>query len=384
MQPELPLTGLTVVELGHSVAAPFGGLILAELGAQVVKVEAPDVGDDARGWGPPFWHGASATFQSLNRDKYSVAVNLKDPAERDVLRRYILREADIVIQNLRPGLAARFELDARLMEVNSRLIYCNVGAFGAKGPFREMPGYDPLMQAFGGVMSITGEPNRPPVRVGPAIIDMATGMWAVIGILAALRQRDATGKGCLVDTSLYETAVAWMTVHGALCLASGKAPGRSGSETQMLAPYKAYEAADGYLVIAAGNDNLFRRLCEVLGQPQWVDDARFRSNADRVDNRQALNALIEDIIIGEPRESWLKNLSAAGVPCAPLQNVAEVLAHPQTAALEMLQSTADGAMSFIGLPVSLDGRRPPLRRKPPRLGEDNGILAGEDPTDDKT
>lgn len=376
---ELPLSGITVVELGHSVAAPFAGQVLGDLGARVVKVENPDGGDDARDWGPPFWHGSSATFQSLNRNKLSVTVDLKDAAEAARLRALIVAEADVVIQNLRPGLVARFGLDARLREQAPRLVYCNLGAFGADGPLRDKPGYDPLMQAFAGIMSVTGEPERPPVRVGPSIVDIGSGLWAVIGIVSALERRHRTGEGCTVDTSLLETALSWMTVPVAMALASGRDPGRSGSEAAMIVPYKAYRAADRYLVIAAGNDGLFRRLCEVLGRPEWARDPRFETNALRVQHREALNGMIDGIVAARPAAAWIDALDAAGIPSAPLQSVSEALAHPQTRALGMVRPTPDGAMSLMGLPLRFDGERPPIRRAPPALGADN---AGVFHTDD--
>jgi crotonobetainyl-CoA:carnitine CoA-transferase CaiB-like acyl-CoA transferase len=371
---ELPLSGLVAVEMGHSVAAPFGGQILASLGAKVLKIEAPGHGDDARRWGPPFWHGAAATFQALNRDKLTATVDLKDPSERDRLKRFILGQADIVIQNLRPGLSERFGLGASLRDEKPSLIYCNLGAFGRVGPLSTSPGYDPLMQAFGGIMSVTGEEGRAPVRVGPSIVDMGTGMWSVIGILAAVRRRDHTGEGCVVDTSLLETALAWMTVPAAQYLASGNIPRRIGSEAAMLAPYKAYEAADGYLVIGAGNDNLFRRLCDALQRPELAGDPRFADNPSRVDNRVELNAIIEACVREHPRSHWVAVLEDAGVPCAPLQDTAEILSHPQTEALAMLQASPDDQFRIMGLPMSFGGRRPPFRRSPPVHGQDDEAL----------
>jgi crotonobetainyl-CoA:carnitine CoA-transferase CaiB-like acyl-CoA transferase len=364
----LPLSGLTVVELGHSVAAPFAGQVLGDLGARVVKVESPGAGDDCRSWGPPFWHGSSAAFQSLNRNKLSVVVDLKDEAEAARLRAFIVAEADVVIQNLRPGQADRFGVGAGLREASSRLIYCNLGAFGAGGPLADRPGYDPLMQAFGGIMSVTGEPGRPPVRVGPSIIDMGSGLWSVIGILAAIENRHRTGEGCVVDTSLYETALAWMTVPVAVALASGREPGRSGTEAAMIVPYKAYEAADRWLVIAAGNDGLFRKLCEVLGRREWAADPRFAGNAARVQHREALNAMIAGIVATRPAAHWVERLDAAGVPAAPLQGVDEVLAHPQTKALGMVRPLPDGSMSLMSTPIRFDGERLPFRHAPPALG----------------
>lgn len=366
----LPLSGVMAVELGHSVAAPFAGQALADLGATVVKVENPSGGDDARQWGPPFWHGASATFQSLNRNKLSVAIDMKNPAEQKRLRG-LMAQADVVLQNMRPGMVERFGLDAEtLRRENPALVYCNLGAFGSVGPLRDRPGYDPLMQAFAGIMSVTGEPERPPVRVGPSIIDMGAGLWCVIGILAALLRRRETGEGCTIDASLYETALAWMTVPIANSLASGREPGRSGSETPMLAPYKAYKAQDRYIIVAAGNDNLFRRLCATLGRPEWAEDPRFRTNPDRVTNRVALNGLLDEVIGTAPAAHWVEKLDEAGVPCAPLQSVSEVLNHPQTKALGMVTPTPDGAMQLVAMPLRFDGKRPPVRRAPPALGAD--------------
>lgn len=371
---DLPLSGITVVELGHSVAAPFAGQVLGDLGARVVKVENPAGGDDCRAWGPPFWHGSSAAFQSLNRNKLSVAVDLKDAAQCERLREFIGAEADVVIQNLRPGLAARLGLGEALRARAKRLVYCNLGAFGAGGPLADRPGYDPLMQAFGGIMSVTGEPGRPPVRVGPSIIDMGSGLWSVVGILAALEKRHRTGEGCVVDTSLFETALAWMTVPIAMALASGREPGRTGTEAAMIVPYKAYEAADRWMVIAAGNDALFRRLSEVLGRPQWIDDARFAGNAARVQHREALNAMIAEIVATRPASHWLERLDAAGVPAAPMQGVNEVLAHPQTRALDMVGPVGDAGLSLVATPIRFDGERLPFRSAPPALGAHTGEI----------
>jgi crotonobetainyl-CoA:carnitine CoA-transferase CaiB-like acyl-CoA transferase len=305
-----------------------------------------------------------------------VTVDIKDDAQLARLKRFIVAEGDVVLQNMRPGLVQRYGLDASLRAQNKRLVYCNLGAFGAKGPLKDKPGYDPLMQAFGGIMSITGEEGRPPVRVGPSIIDLASGMWSVIGILAALRRREVTGEGCEVDTSLYETALAWMTVPSALYQSSGTIQRRSGSEAAMLAPYKAFKAKDDYIVITAGNDNLFRKLCDVLGRKEWASDPRFATNPERLKRRQELNALIDEIIGTQPRAYWAERLDAVGVPCAPLQNVDEVVAHPQTKALGIYQDSPDGRFTIMGLPISFDGKRPEFRRPPPKLGEHNDDVFG--------
>ena len=376
-QGSLPLDGITVIELGHSVAAPYACEVLGDLGADVIKIEKAD-GDDARSWAPPHWGTMSATFQSLNRNKRSVVVNLKDRAERDRLRRLIVERADVVVSNLRPGSAADFGLDGdTLRRAKPALIYCNIGAFGAKGPLNNRPGYDPLMQAFGGLMSVTGEPAQRPVRVGTSIIDMAAGMWAVIGVLAALlAQRDA-GRGSTVDTSLYETALGWMCYHAANFQASGELPRQQGSGAAMIVPYRGYASKDGFIVIAAGNDKLFASLARVLGHPEWIDDPRFRSNPDRVRNQNVLYRWIEELIPGRTNREWAAILDEAGVPNAPMQTIAEVLDHPQTKALGMLQASPQGDITLFGLPVSFDGVRPAFRRPPPVLGAHTGEILGE-------
>lgn len=372
---ELPLSGLTVVELGHSVAAPFAGHVFADLGARLVKIEKPGAGDDTRSWGPPFWHGAASVFQALNRNKNSVAIDLKDVGQRDALRQFIIAEADVVFQNLRSGLVRKWSLDGPSLRTEKpRLIFCNMHAFGARGPLAAKPGYDPLMQAFGGIMSITGEESRPPVRVGPSLVDVGTGMWAVIGVLSALRRRDLTGEGSQVDTSLYETSLSWVNTQVAGFLASGRVPQRRGTERPGLVPYKVFEACDGYLLIAAGNDNLFRRLATAMGCGHWLEDSRFATNPERVRNRSFVNQAVQDVIGTRTRAVWFELLDSAGVPCAPLQTLDQVVAHPQTAALGILQKAPDGPMSLIGLPVSFDGKRPPLRRSPPTLGADTELV----------
>src|SRR5216683_2708853 len=247
----LPLGGVTIIELGHSVAAPYACEILGDLGADVIKIEKAD-GDDARSWAPPYWGDMSSTFQSLNRNKRSAIVDLKNKTEQEALRRLIVERADVVIQNLRPGSAEEFGVDAQsLRTLKPNLIYCTIGAFGAKGPLKDRPGYDPLMQAFAGMMSVTGEPDQRPVRVGTSIIDMAAGMWSVIGIIAALLQRRDHGKGSSIDTSLYETALGWMCYHAANFQASGEMPKRQGSGAAMIVPYRGYASKDGFIVVAA-------------------------------------------------------------------------------------------------------------------------------------
>ena len=371
-----PLAGMVVVELGHSVAAPFAGQILSDLGAEVVKVEKPE-GDDARKWGPPFVDGASATFRALNRNKRSVVVRLREAADREALVRYILDHADVVLQNLRPGQAEAMGVGAQaLLAAKPALVYCNMGAFGATGPLADQPGYDPLMQAFGGIMSVVGEPGQSSVRVGPSIVDCGTGMWAVIGILSALMRRRDSGRGGVVDVSLFETAAGWMTLHAAQYAASGELPVKTGSGQVGIVPYRAYATADGELVVAAGNDNLFRRFAGVLGHPEWVDDPRFVSNPERVRNGATLYGLIEPEMARQPTAHWVGLLNAAGVPCAPVQNVRQMLEHEQTRVLGIAQEVPGSSIPLIGLPISFDGIRPTPRHAAPALGEHTEDILG--------
>jgi crotonobetainyl-CoA:carnitine CoA-transferase CaiB-like acyl-CoA transferase len=373
----LPLSGLFVVELGTSIAVPFGAFVLADLGAEVLKIERPGKGDDARLWGPPFYEGASPMFRAINRNKQSAAVDLKDKQQCEALRRLIIDRTDVVLQNMRPGVVESCGLDAKsLRGEKPSLIYCNLSAYGSTGPLRDKPGYDPLMQACGGIMSVTGDMGRDPVRVGPSIVDQGAGMWAVIGILAALHRRHQTGEGCEIGGSLYETAVSWCGMHIATYNTTGKLPQPMGTENFGIAPYKAYKARDGWLVIAAGNDALFARLAPALGKPEWLSDPEFSTNAERVKHRERLNRLIGEVVATASRAAWLARLDAAGVPAAPLQTLDEVVAHPQTQAVGMVQHAPGDHPDLVGLPLQFDGVRPPLRSLPPELGAQTDHVLG--------
>jgi crotonobetainyl-CoA:carnitine CoA-transferase CaiB-like acyl-CoA transferase len=366
----LPFEGITVVEMGTSVAAPFAGKILAELGAQVIKVENPDGGDPARHWYPALPEGNSASYQSVNMGKLSVAVDMTDGKELARLKALIAEKADVVLQNLRPGAVERFSLDAAtLREDNPRLIYCNAGAFGAPGPLGDLPGYDPLMQAFSGITDLTGEADRPPSRVGVSLIDLGTGMWSTIGIVSALYRRAVTGEGAVVDTSLFETSVGWITLAAAELAVSGKAPTRNGLQGPIVAPNRGFKAADGIHVIVVGTDGQFRRFCAALNCEELADDPRFVRSTDRLANEAELARLIGEIIATDTRAVWSEKLNAAGIPNAPVQTVAEVVAHPQTEALGLLRPGEDESMRFVGLPMRLDGVRPATDSHAPRLDE---------------
>ena len=367
-QAVLPLTGVMVLELGHSVAAPFAGQILSDMGAQVIKIEKP-AGDDARKWGPPFVDHAAATFQALNRGKQSVAMDLRDTAQCGQLLQWIDAHVDVVLQNMRPGQVEELGLGAAVLCARKpALIYCNLGAFGGVGPMANRPGYDPLMQAFSGIMSVVGEPSGQPVRVGPSIVDMGAGMWAALGITSALHQRHSTGLGQVVDVSLFETAASWMSIYAAQYLASGEVPQKQGSGQTGIVPYRAYATGDGHLVVAAGNDGLFQKLCAVLGHAEWAQDARFISNPLRVTHAATLYALIEPCFVQRSNADWTALLDAVGVPCAPVQNVADMVQHPQLQALDILQDVPGSTIPLMGLPIRFNGARPQPRHASPALG----------------
>ncbi len=367
---------LIVVELGSSVAAPYAAQILSELGARVIKIEKPQ-GDDARRWGPPFWEGASAFFQALNRNKDSVVCDLRDEGQRAALIDLIVSKADVVVQNLRPGHVEELGLDGQtLLALKPSLIYCNLGAFGQQGPLKSKPGYDPLMQAFGGIMSTTGEVGRPSVRVGASIVDMGTGMWSVIGILTALLNKRETGRGQCIDVSLYETATQWVSLLAAQFLASGELSPKQGSGAPGIVPYKAYQVLDGELVIAAGSDDLFRALSQALGHPEWAKDPRFLTNPDRVKHSKELYDMLDLVLVGQTSAHWQQVLEAQGVPCAPIQNLAQMLEHDQTKALGLVQEVSGTGMKFLGLPLSFNGVRPAPYGPPPKLGQDSQAWLG--------
>ena len=369
-----PLADLTVIEIGQNIAAPAATQILGDLGARVIKIEKHD-GDDCRTWGPPFWEGASSMFQAMNRNKESIAVNFRDSNDLAALERLIVSEADVVLQSMRPGLLGKHGFTPeRLRELKPSLVWCDLGAFGSGGPMSHQPGYDPLMQAFAGLMSVTGEAERPPVRTGYSVVDVGTGMWAATAILGALYRRLATGAGCVVEVSLYETALSWMSVAAAQYQSSGDVPGRHGSGAATIVPYRAWRVKDGYLVVAAGNNALFAKFSAVLGHAEWAQDARFVDNPGRVRNRVQLEALIEPVMQARTIAEWRELLAAASVPFAPVQSIDETLAHPQTQAIGILQPVPESDMTLIGLPVRFDGNRPAIRSAPPSLNEHGGLL----------
>ena len=374
----LPLQGVKVLEIGQNLAGPYASEILGMLGAEVVKIERPE-GDDARGWGPPFHAGIACSFHAVNRNKRSVALDLRDKAAVDWLRDF-LRGQDIFIQNMRPGSLEAFGLGAEaLRALNPRLIYCSLHAFGAKGPLAMRPGYEPIMQAFAGMFSVNGSAEAPPARVGMQVLDLGTGVWAALGCLAALQLRGHTGQGCVVDTSLFETGLGWMAQHFAGFNESGRQPPRHRSGNPKLIVFQAFDTADGEIVVAAANDRLFAKYATVLGHPEWGNDPRFKTNADRIAHREILLPLLEAQMRKRSSEDWSEALEAAGIPCSPIHDLAAVKAHPQTAALGIMQPMPGYALEGVALPVSFDGDRPPVRTGAPALGEANAELGAPIP-----
>ena len=367
-----PLTGVTVLDVTTSIAGPYCAQILSSLGADVIKVERPDTGDDGRAWGPPFWNGEGTMFLSANAGKRSLALSLRDPRGRDTLLR-LVDGADVFLQSLRPGLAEELGLGAgALRERNPRLVYCSIGAYGHVGPLSHEPGYDVLMQAAGGLISMTGEPGQPGVRVGSSLIDQGTSTWAALGVLAALLERDRTGVGSEVDVSLYETALGYIGYHLAGYLADGTVPHGQGTRFPMVAPYQVFATKDGELMIAGGNDRLFAAICRVVGLPLLIDDPRFRTNPDRVRNRDELCAILEERLAEHDSADWHDRLTDAGVPAAPVADVADVAHAPQTDALGMLQPLPHPSipdLKLTALPMSFDGDRVLHRSAPPAIGQ---------------
>ena len=375
-----PLEGLKVLELARILAGPWVGQLLADLGADVVKVERPGVGDDTRGWGPPFIEGAegddlsAAYFHSCNRGKRSIAVDFETPEGQDLVRR-LASQADVVIENFKVGGLKKYGLDYDgLKQVNPRLVYCSITGFGQNGPYAARAGYDFMIQGLGGIMDLTGDPEGEPQKIGVAYVDIFTGVYSVVGILAALRRRDQTGEGAHLDMALLDVQTSVLANQAMNYLASGKSPRRMGNAHPNIVPYQVFPVADGHVIVAVGNDGQFVRFVSVLGKPELAQDERFRTNAGRVGHRAELVPLLTELTLTFTREDLLAALEGQGVPAGPINTVADVFADPQVIARGMKidlpsQAAKGGAIPSVRSPIVIDGQPMAAGRPSPRLGE---------------
>jgi formyl-CoA transferase len=367
-----PLDGIRVLDLTRVLAGPYCAMFLGDLGAEVIKIEQPGVGDDTRGWGPPFTGGESAYFLCVNRNKKSVAIDLK-AQEGIALLRLLAERADVLIENFRPGTMERLGLgDKDLRAANPRLIYASLSGFGADGPMSDVPGYDLIVQAWGGLMSITGQPDGEPTKVGVAIIDLVAGLMLGKSIAAALFAREKTGIGQKIDTSLLEAEVACLINVGSNYLVEGSIPGRWGNAHPSIVPYQTFKTADGYLVIGVASEGIWRRFCQAVGRAEWAEDSRFEKNSNRVENRSLLIGLLAEIFLGRSTDEWLKILNSAEVPCAPVQTVDQVFKAPQVLHREMLvevEHPTAGTVPMAGIPVKFSATPASVRLPPPLLGQ---------------
>jgi crotonobetainyl-CoA:carnitine CoA-transferase CaiB-like acyl-CoA transferase len=375
-----PLEGLKVLELARILAGPWVGQLLADLGADVVKVERPGAGDDTRGWGPPFIEGAegdnlsAAYFHACNRGKRSIAVDFETPEGQELVRR-LASQADVVVENFKVGGLKKYGLDYEsLKAVNPRLVYCSITGFGQHGPYASRAGYDFMIQGLGGIMDLTGAPDGEPQKIGVAYVDIFTGVYSVVGILAALRRRDATGEGAHLDMALLDVQTSVLANQAMNYLASGKSPRRMGNAHPNIVPYQVFPVVDGHVIVAVGNDGQFARFVSVLERPELANDERFRTNAGRVGHRTELVPLLTELTLTFTREDLLAALEGQGVPAGPINTVADVFADPQVVARGMRidlpsQAAKGGAIPSVRSPIVLDGQPMAAGRPSPRLGE---------------
>lgn len=375
-----PLHGVTVLDFTRVLSGPYATMVLGDMGARVIKLEHPGRGDDTRRWGPPFLGDESAYFLSVNRNKESVAIDFKTAGGREVVER-LLAKADVVVENFRPGTLDALGLDAAAVRARyPKIIYCSISGYGQTGPRREEPGYDAVMQAEGGLMSITGAADGPPYRLGVAIVDIVSGMFAAQGVLAALIARGTTGVGQVVDIGMFDSTAALLTYQAGNYFTTGEAPGRLGNRHPTIAPYETFATADGDLALAVGNDALWQAFCRAAGLHDLADDSRFETNALRLANYEALKPRLVAVFATRPRAEWAALLLEAGVPCGAVRSVEEVFQDPQTIAREMVQSVPHatlGSVKVTGVPVKLSATPGSVRTGPPTLGQHTAAVLSE-------
>ncbi len=375
------LEHIRVLDLSRVLAGPYCTMILGDLGAEVIKVEAPGGSDDTRAWGPPFNEGVSAYYLSANRNKKSITADLKSEEGINVIKE-LVKESDVIINNFKTGTMDRFGIGYdELSAINPGLVYCSITGFGETGPYKDIPGYDFIIQAMSGLMSITGDEESGPQKLGVAIVDVLTGLYATIGIQGALLERTQSGKGQKLDLSLYDSAVSSLVNIGSNYLMSGKTPTALGNTHANIVPYQTFETSDGEMVIAVGNDNQFKNLCiKVLDRPDLADDPRFHTNADRVDNRTAITAELQTGFIKHSSTHWLELCQKYSVPCGPIHTIDEVVNDPQLQAREMFieaEHPVAGTIKMIGSPLKLSRTPVTVRHHPPVVGEHNDEVLGE-------
>jgi crotonobetainyl-CoA:carnitine CoA-transferase CaiB-like acyl-CoA transferase len=366
------LTGIRILDFSRVLAGPFCTMLLADLGAEVIKVENPAGGDDTRQWGPPWAGDLSAYFIAVNRNKRSLTLNLKNAAARQIARD-LAGKSDVLIENFRPGGMDEFGLGyGDLRPLNPGLIYCSITGFGQTGPYRERPGYDFAIQAMSGLMSITGEPGGAPMKVGVAVSDLFTGLFAATSILAALHHREKTGEGQYIDLALLDSQIAALANIASNYLVSGDVPIRLGNEHPNIVPYQVFRAADREFIVAVGNDRQFGALCQLVGRPDLADDPRYRTNPRRVENRAALVGELQTIFLTRPSEEWVEGLLAAGIPAGPINDVATALNDPQVAARGLLHTVSDARgdlLRLVGYPAQFSATPAEVHAPPPALGQ---------------
>ncbi|GFZ86180.1 CoA transferase [Compostibacillus humi] len=368
------LTHIKVLDLSRVLAGPFCTMILGDLGAEVIKVEAPGGSDETRKWGPPFQNGVSAYYLTANRNKKSITANLKTEEGIKIIKE-LVKESDVVIHNFKTGTMEKFGLGyEELKEINPQIVYCSITGFGETGPYKDMPGYDFIIQAMSGLMSITGDEKSGPQKLGVAITDVLTGLYACIGIQAALLEREQSGMGQKLDISLYDSAVSSLVNIGSNYLMSGNIPKRLGNQHANIVPYQTFPTQDGEMVIAVGNDHQFKKLCQILGKPELAEMEKFKSNPDRVQHRNELIPLLEEVLITKPTSYWQEKCNEQKIPCGPIQNIEQVANDPQLAARNMFMTTEHptaGTIKMIGSPLKLSRTPVTLRHHPPNAGEHN-------------
>jgi formyl-CoA transferase/CoA:oxalate CoA-transferase len=375
-----PLAGLTIVDLTRVLSGPYCTMLLADMGARVIKVEQPGRGDDTRAWGPPFVGKESAYFLSINRNKESLTLDFKSEEGRRILGQ-LIGKSDVVVENFRPGAMARLGLDyATLAPQHPRLVHCSISGFGQGGPRRDQPGYDAVIQAEGGLMSVTGDADGRPYRVGLAVTDMVAGLLAAQGIILALFARERSGKGQQVDISMLDGVISLLSYHASIYLTTGAESKRVGNRHATIAPYDTFAASDGELFLAVGNDDQFQRFCQAAGLTPLLADERFATNPSRVTNEGILKPLLEPVMRARTRADWLRDLTAAGVPCGAVRSVPEALSDPQVSARQMIEAVEHavlGPIKVLGTPIKLSDTSASVRTAPPTLGQHTDSVLAE-------